>query len=73
MNVVHYASLKAVERWHHERSESNGHQKEILPITENNSGQRNDSNSTDQLPIYLSDVLDGVKKEFIKEGKPFVA
>ena len=73
MNVVHYASLKAVERWHHERSELNGHQKEILPITENNSGQRNDSNSTDQLPIYLSDVLDGVKKEFIKEGKPFVA
>lgn len=45
INVVHYASLKALER-------RNGH---------NNA----------KLTIYLSDVLQGIQKEMMKEGKPF--
>jgi hypothetical protein len=46
--VVHYASLKALER-------RNGH---------NNGTNGN-------LTIYLSDVLQGIQKEMMKEGKPF--
>lgn len=48
INVVHYASLKALER-------RNGHAKD----------------SNDKLTIYLSDVLQGIQKEMMKEGKPF--
>lgn len=48
INVVHYASLKALER-------RNGH---------NNGANGN-------LTIYLSDVLQGIQKEMMKEGKPF--
>jgi hypothetical protein len=45
INVVHYASLKALER-------RNGHE-------------------DGKLTIYLSDVLQGIQKEMMKEGKPF--
>jgi hypothetical protein len=48
INVVHYASLKALER-------RNGH----------------DKGAHGKLTIYLSDVLQGIQKELIKEGKPF--
>jgi len=44
VNVVHYASIKAIERYQ--------------------------DNKTQKL-IYYSDVLDGIKKELLKEGKPF--
>lgn len=48
INVVHYASLKALER-------RNGYQK----------------HSNGKLTIYLHDVLQGIQKEMMKEGKPF--
>lgn len=48
INVVHYASLKALER-------RNGHAKD----------------TNDKLTIYLNDVLQGIQKEMMKEGKPF--
>jgi hypothetical protein len=48
INVVHYASLKALER-------RNGH----------------DNDTNGKLIIYLSDVLLGIQKEMMKEGKPF--
>ncbi|HUP12400.1 MAG TPA: ATP-binding protein, partial [Niastella sp.] len=48
INVVHYASLKALER-------RNGH----------------DTAAKNKLTIYLSDVLQGIQKEMMKEGKPF--
>ncbi|HYF32573.1 MAG TPA: ATP-binding protein [Chitinophagaceae bacterium] len=60
MNVVHYAGLKAVERW------SNQGEKAIIMNTQGHQEQP-------RLPIYLSDVLDGIRREFIKEGKPFIA
>jgi hypothetical protein len=53
INVVHYASLKALER----RSLNGSHT----------------GNHSAQLAIYLTDVLQGIQKEFIKEGKPFQA
>jgi hypothetical protein len=48
INVVHYASLKALER-------RNGH----------------DTGTNEKLTIYLNDVLQGIQKEMMKEGKPF--
>jgi hypothetical protein len=48
INVVHYASLKALER-------RNGHAK----------------GTNGKLTIYLNDVLQGIQKEMMKEGKPF--
>lgn len=44
VNVVHYASIKALERYYEQKAAKN---------------------------IYLSDVLYGIKKELLKEGKPF--
>lgn len=44
VNVVHYASIKALERYNEQNGAKN---------------------------IYLSDVLYGIKKELLKEGKPF--
>ena len=44
INVVHYASIKAIERYQKDNS---------------------------QKYIFLPDVLDGIKKELLKEGKPF--
>ncbi|AOM80985.1 AAA family ATPase [Pedobacter steynii] len=44
VNVVHYASIKALERYNEQKAAKN---------------------------IYLSDVLYGIKKELLKEGKPF--
>lgn len=61
MNVVHYAGLKAVERWNLQTDK----EKEAFTGTAGSEAPR--------LPIYLSDVLDGIRREFIKEGKPFIA
>ncbi len=48
INVVHYASLKALERRNGHNNAENG-----------------------KLTIYLNDVLQGIQKEMMKEGKPF--
>ena len=50
-NIIHYASLKAVER-HHPKNETT-------------------DETTAPLAIYLTDVLAGIRREMIKEGKPF--
>lgn len=63
MNVVHYASLKAVERQNQLARE---------PALAGN-GPAAEGQEEKLLSIYLSDVLDGVRREFVKEGKPFVA
>jgi len=72
LNVVHYAGIKAVEALHELEKRSKQEQCEGDNI--NLLGQRNHNysdNGKSQLIIYLSDVLDGVKREMIKEGKPF--
>lgn len=55
-NVVHYACLKAME-WR--------------DVEEDDCYDKPDKKITSRLIIYLDDVLNGIKKEFIKEGKPF--
>lgn len=71
MNVVHFAGIKAVERYNKEfesRKRLNG--KLAVPA-----GTETEEDPCDPKPefvIYLSDVLEGIRRELIKEGKPFV-
>lgn len=64
MNVVHYASLRAVERMNRDTA---------APKKTGAGNRISITGSGGKLCIYLSDVLDGIRREFIKEGKPFVA
>ncbi|WP_214227645.1 ATP-binding protein [Pedobacter sp. B4-66] len=59
VNIVHYSSIKALERYH----EHNG----LDQISHENGEIAMPSQKT----IYLTDVLYGIKKELFKEGKPF--
>lgn len=72
VNVVHYACLKAVERLHPEndKSKKNGKQGEC---NGNGTGkkQKEELHPDQKLIIYLSDVQEGIRRELIKEGKPF--
>jgi len=72
LNVVHYAGIKAVEALYELEKRSKKEEWEGANI--NLPAQRNhdySDNGKSQLIIYLSDILDGVKRELIKEGKPF--
>ena len=68
INVVHYASIKAMERFHTGVA--------IPPIPAASS--QNDFFEIQDIPdsnppmtVYLTDVLDGIRKELLKAGKPF--
>ena len=63
INAVHYASLKAVER-----ARLNGSVHVDPAVNGNHTSQRADRN----LVICLTDVIQGIKKELTKEGKPFL-
>lgn len=65
MNIIHHASLKAVEKRNNipMAEQPNGNQA-VLQVGTNALANGN-------LRIYLTDVLDGIRKEMIKEGKPF--
>jgi len=57
INAVHYASLKAVERFQKKQRQT--------PLANEKPKQ------TSQLVIALADVVQGIKKELTKEGRPF--
>jgi SpoVK/Ycf46/Vps4 family AAA+-type ATPase len=72
INVVHYASLKAVEALYDKENNSKKDQKQFIGAGLKRQEYQNSSNNEKpKLIIYLSDVLDGIKRELIKEGKPF--
>lgn len=74
INVVHFASIKAVEAFHENlKAISEGRNKYAAASVSGNYQSKENSypESPTQLTIYLSDVLDGIKRELIKEGKPF--
>ena len=73
VNVVHYAGIKAVERLEKELEKNRRIKK---PATVNETGLLtspiyDECNPEPQLIIYLSDVQEGIRRELIKEGKPF--
>jgi ATPase family associated with various cellular activities (AAA) len=74
INVVHYAGIKAIERL----STDNEIQKKFYETqgkTYNNEPtvklDGNGKTVNKRLIFYLSDVLDGIKRESTKEGRPF--
>jgi AAA+ superfamily predicted ATPase len=76
INIVHYASIKAVEALHESKQEN----KKEFAIRQGIVSPSSDYSEVEvckengkQFTIYLSDVLDGIKRELIKEGKPFTA
>jgi hypothetical protein len=71
INVVHYAGIKAVEAWHERAKENHQIKSVLIPIDQPESDHMVAENNEPQLTIYLADILDGIKRELIKEGKPF--
>lgn len=68
INIVHYASLKAVER---QKTKQEAAVEKHEEVNEDNISQESNLKET-KLIVYLSDVIHGIKKELTKEGKPFV-
>ena len=60
INVVHYAGIKAVEK-------INSDEEQQRMIYDNLAEDENEK----KLIFYLSDVMNGIKRELTKEGKPF--
>ena len=59
INVIHFASIQAVKK----RNES---------ANEKSSPTNNTSENKTKLKFYLEDIITGIKREMIKEGKPFI-
>ena len=73
INVVHYASLKAIERASVHTNKHSGANNDNSQTDFSEAIVNSDKNSRHPLPvIYLADVLHGIKRELSKEGKPFV-
>lgn len=76
INVAHYASLKAVDRRNIEQPAIEA----IAAYDVECMVKQNGRNYTEiepeeaepKLKIYLSDIQNGIKRELIKEGKPFI-
>jgi AAA+ superfamily predicted ATPase len=65
INAIHYAGIQAVKR----RRKLNG--KEELTSEDSSVGTNQKPDQPDQLKFYLEDVIEGIRREMIKEGKPF--
>jgi len=74
VNVIHYAALKAAEAYNQQRiyikSKTSVPGPE-MPEAEYCEEPLESEGQEPALAIYLSDVLDGIRRELIKEGKPF--
>jgi DNA polymerase III delta prime subunit len=71
INVVHYAGIKAVEALHERTKETQRLKSALVPMDQHANDDDVEQNNEPQLTIYLADILDGIKRELIKEGKPF--
>jgi hypothetical protein len=70
INVVQYSIIKSMERYHQMRRKSRGVLvKEQVMISD---GPDDDPcNPEPEFILYLSEIIDGIRNELIKEGKPF--
>jgi SpoVK/Ycf46/Vps4 family AAA+-type ATPase len=66
INIIHFAGIQAVKR----RNELLMQLKEYAYNDEYN-GTEIESVDAGKLKFYLDDVIEGIKRELIKEGKPF--
>lgn len=66
INVIHFAGIQAVEKRY-----GSSHI-DTIPDTENGVDNTIEKTTdTGKLKLYLDDVLEGIRREYIKEGKPF--
>lgn len=70
INVVQYSIIKSMERYHQMKRKSRGVLvKEKVTISD---GPDDDPcNPEPEFILYLSEIIDGIRNELIKEGKPF--
>jgi DNA polymerase III delta prime subunit len=75
INVVHFASIKALEKLQEQKNQLKMMEEKQVATADTGG---NDFFEIEDIPdtnppmvIYLTDVLEGIKKEFSKEGKPF--
>ncbi len=77
VNVIQYAAIKAAEAYHEQllfRKRNPGRVREMVHEELMDCGELNappEPPGEPVLTIYLSDIVDGIHRELIKEGKPF--
>ena len=69
VNVIHYAAIKAVETYHEKKLEMELAEAGVAAGIEDEAEM--EQADQDKIIVYLSDILDGIRRELIKEGKPF--
>jgi MoxR-like ATPase len=74
MNIVQYASIKAVQAFQQNENTLQQRKPDLSVATAKpctSSTEIPVAEEDPKLTIYLSDVLEGIKRELLKEGKPF--
>jgi hypothetical protein len=71
INVVHYASIKAIEASRKDDPPIYYEEAEANPCSSDTAFLRKTLTPNDTKIIYITDVLEGIKRELSKEGKPF--
>lgn len=66
INVIHFAGIQAVEK-----RQDLFNQNEKLNIKNGTDLPNENSNKKNKLKLYVEDIFEGIKREYIKEGKPF--
>lgn len=70
INIIHYAGIKAIEQRERRKNAMKKNQKYAYADAGCEDDDREAMQETN-LVFYLSDILDGIRREMIKEGKPF--
>jgi SpoVK/Ycf46/Vps4 family AAA+-type ATPase len=65
INTIHYAGIQAVRR-----NASAVHNLEVLQLNGSNGMETEEPNGK-RLSFYIEDIIEGIRREMIKEGKPF--
>ncbi len=71
INIVHYAGIKAVQALHSQTENPEVEEVGCEDVIVRSKPYYNNCEPKDTLVIYIEDVLEGIKRELIKEGKPF--
>jgi hypothetical protein len=71
MNVVHYAGIKGVEKLTAARTVLKEKAGRHVTTLAGSPDEQQHFLPEPSLVIYLTDILDGIRREMIKEGKPF--
>ena len=71
LNVVHYAGIKAVEKLAAARTRLKENAGRHVSTFTSQTDEHLQFLPEPRLIIYLTDILDGIRREMIKEGKPF--